>query len=90
MKIQLEIEIDFNNHNAKVEGDSIGIYELEEELLNCGIVYDAVRGNIDPVEKSLLKVTDPKYHKLLYRDEYPDPVPHKGQTIAEFLDQNDL
>ena len=90
MQIKLQLDIDFDKHTIAVNGDSRGLYDLEEELMNCGIVYDAVKGNMDSVEKALLKVSDPQYHKLLYRDEYPEQVPHNGQTMAEFLEQNDL
>jgi len=69
MKINLSLEIEFDYDKIIVNDDSLGFYSLYGELEDSGIVADAIKGNIDPVERSMLKINYPEYYELLYREQ---------------------
>ena len=68
MQIKLNLEIEFDLDKITVNDDSIGFYSLYGELEHNGIIADAIKGNIDPVERSMLKINYPEYYELLYRE----------------------
>lgn len=69
MKFKLSFEIEFDYDKIIVNDDSIGFYSLYGELENNGIISDAMKANIDPVERSMLKINYPEYYELLYREQ---------------------
>jgi len=72
IKLHLDFDINVEEGTITVSGDSKGIYQLKAQLHEEAIIHDAVKSYVDPVEKALLKVTDPQLHYIIYRDEYSE------------------
>lgn len=70
MKINLELDINYDNNTITVSGDSQGIYDLENELYKDRILTDAIKGNTDDVDEAMLKINHNEIHRIIFNDKY--------------------